>query len=175
MAREREQLPVSPPSVVLGYFGAAVARHPWLVLLSVTGPIALQLATLATGWYMRDFFNLLVLPAGTVSEGVFLRVIVMVGIMLTVAWAARRMRGWSQIYLEVFVMEELMVDAFSGLMRHSYQFFSSQFSGTLTRRISKYRDAFETLYDVLTMSLIPLIVFIGGAAVVLSARNLVEV
>jgi hypothetical protein len=77
MAREREQLPVSPPSVVLGYFGAAVARHPWLVLLSVTGPIALQLATLATGWYMRDFFNLLVLPAGTVSEGVFLRVIVL--------------------------------------------------------------------------------------------------
>jgi ATP-binding cassette subfamily B protein len=173
MAREREQLPVSPPSVVLGYFGAAVARHPWLVLLSVTGPIALQLATLATGWYMRDFFNLLVLPAGTVSEGVFLRVIVLVGIMLTVAWAARRMRGWSQIYLEVSVMEELMVDAFSGLMRHSYQFFSSQFSGTLTRRISKYRDAFETLYDVLTMTLIPLIVFIGGAAVVLSARNLV--
>lgn len=173
MAREREQLPVSPPSVVLGYFGSAVARHPWLVFLSVTGPIALQLATLATGWYMRDFFNLLVLPAGTVSEGVFLRVIVMVGIMLTVAWAARRMRGWSQIYLEVFVMEELMVDAFSGLMRHSYQFFSSQFSGTLTRRISKYRDAFETLYDVLTMTLIPLIVFIGGAAVVLSARNLV--
>jgi ATP-binding cassette subfamily B protein len=122
---------------------------------------------------MRDFFNLLVLPAGTVSEGVFLRVIVLVGIMLTVAWAARRMRGWSQIYLEVSVMEELMVDAFSGLMRHSYQFFSSQFSGTLTRRISKYRDAFETLYDVLTMTLIPLIVFIGGAAVVLSARNLV--
>lgn len=168
----RASLPVSPPSVVLRYFARELAKYPWLVAGTLIGPIGLQLASLATPWYMREFFDLLVEPAGSVPESAFLRLIGIIGILLLVAWAMRRVRGWTQIYLEVRVMQELTLHAFAGLLRHSHQFFASQFSGTLMRRIIKYRDAYETLYDVLTMTLVPLVVYIGGAALVLSVRNM---
>ncbi len=168
----RAPLPVSPPSVVLRYFWRELAKYPWLVSGSLGSAIGLQLAALAAPWYMREFFDLLVEPAGSIPESDFLRLIGIIGALLLVAWAMRRVRGWTQIYLEIGVMQELTLNAFAGLMRHSHQFFSSQFSGTLMRRIVKYRDAFETLYDVLTMTLVPLVVYIVGASIVLSFRNI---
>lgn len=168
----RDTTPVAAPSVVLRRFARGVAQYPWLVLFSLLGPVLLQLVTLATPWYMREFFDLLVLPAGSVPQSAFMRIIGIVAVLLVLAWGARRLRGWSQIYLEIQVMQALVAEAYEGLLRHSHNFFASQFSGTLTRRISKYRDAFETLYDVLTMTLIPLIVFIVGAAIILCMRNL---
>jgi ATP-binding cassette subfamily B protein len=166
------RLPVAPPVTVLRYFSGAVRKHPWLVFFSLLGPIGLQLSVLATPWYLREFINLLVEPAGTIPESTFVHVIIIIAVLMTSAWAMRRLRGWTQIYLEVGVMAELTAGAYAGLLRHSHHFFASQFSGTLTRRITKYRDGFETLYDVLTMTLLPLTIFIGGATLVLGSRNL---
>lgn len=169
----REQIPIAPPQTVLRYFGRALRRHPWLVALSIIGPLGLQLAQLAAPWYLREFFDLLVQPAGSVPERAFISLIIVITALGLASWAMRRLRGWAVTYLETSVMQELIEEAFSGLLRHSHQFFSSQFSGTLTRRVTKYRDAYETLYDVLTMTLLPLMLFIGGAALVLASRNLV--
>ncbi len=169
----REQLPIAPPQTVLRYFFRALKRHPWLVALSIAGPLGLQFAQLASPWFLREFFDLLVEPAGSVPRGQFITLIAIITSLGLASWAMRRVRGWSVTYLETGVMQELVEEAFAGLVRHSYQFFSSQFSGTLTRRVTKYRDAYETLYDVLTMTLLPLIVFIVGASLVLSSRNAV--
>jgi ABC-type multidrug transport system fused ATPase/permease subunit len=147
-----KKLPVAAPPAVLRHFFAGVRKHPWLVLGSLVGPVGLQLSVLATPWYLREFINLLVEPAGTVPESAFVGLIGLIAILMTSAWAMRRLRGWTQIYLEVGVMAELTTAAYAGLLRHSHHFFASQFSGTLTRRITKYRDGFETLYDVLTIS-----------------------
>lgn len=167
-----QKLPVASPITVLRYFARGVQKHPWLVAGTLVGPIGLQMAQLAQPWFLREFFNLLIQPAGSVSESAFVRLISIIGSLMAFAWTMRRLRGRAEIHLESRVMQYLTEHAFEGLMRHSHNFFASQFSGTLTRRVTKFRDAFESLYDVFTMTFIPLVFFVGGAAVIISLRNL---
>lgn len=161
----------APPRAVLRRFLPLAVSNPWLLFLSLAAPVLLQFSTLATPWFLREFFNLLASGATQAGEAQFLRLIAVIAALSLVTWVLRRVRGWSQIYFEVGVMKELLVSAFSYLLDHSNQFFASQFGGTLTRRVSKYKDAFETLFDALTMTFIPLFVFLVGAAVILWLRN----
>lgn len=165
------RLPVASPRIVLRYFGRSLRSHPYLLTGALLAPIGLQLAQLAQPWFLREFFNYLVETPGTVPQATFVQVISIIGFLMFFSWTMRRARGWTMVYVEAQVMEQLTIDAFSGLVRHSHHFFAGQFSGTLTRRITKYRDAFETLFDVLTMTAIPLVFFIGGAAIIMTLRN----
>lgn len=165
------RLPIASPRVVLRYFWRVLRTHPYLLAGALISPIGLQLATLAQPWYLRAFFNYLVETPGSVPQSTFVQLIVTIGLLMLFAWAMRRSRGWTMVYLEAQVMERLTTEAFSGLVRHSHHFFAGQFSGTLTRRITKYRDAFEVLFDVLAMTAIPLFFFIGGAAIIITLRN----
>ncbi|NBV76717.1 ABC transporter ATP-binding protein [bacterium] len=162
---------IAPPQAVLRRYMRASLRYPFLLVGALLAPIGLQLTALATPWYMRHFFNLLAEPVGTVSRGEFLHLIYIIAGISLLGWAMRRWRGWSQVYLEVHVLQNLGQEAFAYLLDHSAHFFSSQFSGTLTRRVTKYKDAFETLFDTLVMTAIPLVVFLLGACIVLFIRN----
>jgi ATP-binding cassette subfamily B protein len=68
-------------------------------------------------------------------------------------------------------MTDLYDSAFDYLIGHSYQFFISHFSGTLTRRVSKYASAFESLMDSIMMEFFPMAVFVVGAVGILFLRN----
>jgi ATP-binding cassette subfamily B protein len=162
---------IAPASAVLRRYIPATLTHPWLfagVLLSTLG---IELGHLATPLFMRSFFNALAQPPGLIAHDLFIKIIVSVGFISFFSWSMRRIRGFSQVYLESSVMSKLSADAFEYLLHHSNHFFSSQFSGTLTRRVAKYKDAFEALFDAFTLTLIPLVIFLGGATVVFFARN----
>ncbi len=70
-------------------------------------------------------------------------------------------------------MRDLYNDAFEKLFRHSHEFFISNFSGTLTRRVGRYARAFENIIDNLLYSLIPTTLFAIGVIGVLTARSFI--
>ncbi len=162
---------IAPPSAVLRRYIPAIFAHPWLFTGVMIATIGIEMGHLATPLYMRSFFNSLAKPPGSVPHGLFIKIILIVGFISFFSWSMRRIRGFSQVYLESSVMSKLSADAFVYLLHHSNHFFASQFSGTLTRRVSKYKDAFETLFDAFTLTLIPLIIFLGGATFVFFTRN----
>jgi ATP-binding cassette subfamily B protein len=162
---------VAPPIEVLRRYVPETLKHPWLLAATLVGSVGIQVASLASPWYMRQFFNLLATTEKAGDRQQFIYLIIMIVIISLAGWAMRRLRGWSQVYLEAMVMNGLSQSAFEYVMQHSAHFFSSQFSGTLTRRISKYKDAYEALFDALTMSFLPLFIFIVGATCVLFIRN----
>ena len=87
------------------------------------------------------------------------------------SWLFRRFRGALMVRLETRVMADLARTAFEGLMRHSYRFFSDNFSGTLVRRVNKFVHAFETVADQIGFNLLQSILIIAGALYVLHGRH----
>jgi ATP-binding cassette subfamily B protein len=150
-----------------------VARqYPALFACGLVGTVVVQAASLLSPIYLRNFFNLLVTYDTSASNIHQLFVIVgIVGAIYLLSWVAQRIQYFSIMYFEVRVMPDLYLNAFDYLLGHSYQFFISQFAGTLTRRVSKFSDSFETLFDTIMMTFLPALLFIVGAVGVLYVHN----
>lgn len=146
------------------------ARYPWLFTAVIAGGMIAQLASLAAPLYLREFID-------TLAEGdasalpALLSLLGLLVLAWVVNWAAERVRYFGTVYLEAHVMPDLMRGAFTHLIEHSYNFFVSQFSGSLTHKVNKFARAYETLFDSIIVNFLPTGLFIMGAIVVLSWRN----
>ncbi len=54
------------------------------------------------------------------------------------------------------IMADLSTSSYQKLIRHSYEFFTNTFVGTVTRRLARFSSSFEGIFDELTYQLIPL-------------------
>ena len=168
-AKETKQ---ARPRAVLSYYGVQIAQHRWLFLVTLLGTIGFQLAELISPLYLKQFFNVLAGYNPTPATVHHLIIIIAIIAFVSVcSWAFRRMQSTAIMYMESTVMTDLYMLAFDYLLHHSYQFFTSQFSGTLTRRVSKFAGAFETIFDSAMMTFLPTALFVLGAVGILFARN----
>jgi ATP-binding cassette, subfamily B, bacterial len=157
---------------VLRTYFQSVKQYPLYIVLVFTGVIGLQVADLAAPWYLKSFFNLLASQtqsAAVVSE--LLSIIVIVALIWLASWAMRRLQDFSNIALESRVMTDLFSNAFEYLIGHSYNFFTSNFAGSLTHRVSKFARAFEVMFDAIVLQFFPTFLFVCGAVAVLYIRN----
>ena len=157
---------------VLRTYYRSVIRYPIFVFLVFVGVIGLQVAELAAPWYLKEFFNVLASQApnaATVTE--LLGIIVIVALIWLASWTMRRLQDFSNVYLESRVMTDLFSKAFEYLIGHSYNFFTSNFAGSLTHRVSKFARAFEVMFDAIVIQFFPTFLFVCGAVTVLYIRN----
>ena len=98
-------------------------------------------------------------------------IVVIIAIAYLVSQAMRRLFDFSLTFLELYVMQDLFEEAFEYLMGHSYSFFVSRFSGSLTHRMTRFARAFESILDSFTVQFIPTALFVVGAVIVLYLRN----
>jgi len=166
-----QQKPVKAGSVFRAYSREA-KHYPWLFIAACVGGIGIQAADLISPLYLRELFNLL--ASHTPDVSVIRELTLIIGMIAVVAlggWLARRIQYYSVLLLEARVMADLYSSAFEYLIRHSHHFFISRFAGTLTRRISKFAAAFETMTDAIIMQFFPTALFAMGAVVILFLRN----
>lgn len=146
-------------------------RYPWLFTAVIVGGAIAQVATLAGPLYLRRFVDTLA-EGNTAATPVLISLLGFIVLSWFINWGAERVRYFSTVYLEAKVMPDLMHGAFSYLIKHSYNFFTSQFAGSLTHKVNKFARAYEMLFDSIIVNFIPTILFVFGAIVVLSIRNL---
>ena len=160
------------PSAVLRVYASYVKRYPWLFAITLLGGTITQIAFLISPLYLKQFFNTLAQgsPDTTMASVLFVP-LGMVALMYTIELIARRMQGWSASTLESRVMGDLFGDTFHYLINHSHNFFSSNFAGSLTHKVSKYARSFEALFDNIAVSFFSTFLFVVGAVVVLFLRN----
>jgi len=147
-------------------------RHRGLFALTFIGAVGIQVTALISPLYLKQFFNLLV--AGSAISGAvhaMIVTIIIIGAISVLSWIFRRMQMYGIINFESRAMTDLYASAFDHLIQHSYQFFSSHFSGTLTRRVSKYAGTFEALMDSIMMEFFPMAIFVVGAIGILFTRS----
>jgi len=84
----------------------------------------------------------------------------------------QRVRMFTLGRLEARAMADLYDKAFSYLIEHSHEFFISNFTGTLTRRVTRYARSFEGVLDNVLMNFFPATLYLLGVVTVLSLRSL---
>lgn len=157
---------------IFGVYKREVFAHPWLLGGVILGTLLMEAADLISPLYLKQFFNSLVLNHAnpTVVHGLFITLGI-IALLALLDWFATRIQVFSIMYLESKIMSKLFAYSFEYLISHSYNFFSNQFAGTLTRRVSKFANAFETLLESIILQFVPTAIFVTGAVIILFIRN----
>lgn len=159
-------------SAVFRAYWRELRRFKGSLALILLGGLIVQSATLVAPLYMRQFFNLL---AGSAPSNETVRLLFgmlfVVTAMWLIEWVGRRIQDTTNAIMEAKVMSNLLTSTFSYLMGHSYNFFVSNFAGSLTHKVSKFGRSFESLFDTIVISFIPTFIFVCGAITVLFIRN----
>jgi len=157
---------------IVRVYGKEVRRNWLLFSLVLLGAIGIQAADLISPLYLRKMFNLL---AGQNTSPAIVQQLIMLVIIIAIIsfaeWLSRRVQVYAIMYFEASVMAGLYLSSFDYLLRHSYQFFASRFGGTLTRKVSKFSAAFESMMDGVMLQFFPTAIFTIGAVVILFLRN----
>ncbi len=158
-------------SVFCAYSKEAL-RHPWLLGGIIVGALGVQIGDLVAPLYLRELFNILAArtPDPAIARQLFILVSI-IGTISFVRWIFRRLLDGSNNHLDSRVMANLYISSFEYLLKHSYRFFVSRFSGTLTRRVSKFAAAFEIMADGIMTQFFPTAFFSIGAVTILFLYN----
>ncbi len=158
---------------VLRAYSSAASAYPRLFSAVVLSTMTIVAGEIAAPLYLRKFVD--VLAGGTAVPHVLTTIAWILGayaLVNLVAWTGQRVRMVTIGRLEARTMADLYDKAFTYLLGHAHEFFISNFTGTLTRRVTRYARSFESVFDNLIMNLFPALLFLVGVVVVLSLRNI---
>ncbi|MES2930342.1 MAG: ABC transporter ATP-binding protein [Patescibacteria group bacterium] len=104
-------------------------------------------------------------PDAILSHALHLVLLVAGGVLLyNVGY---RTGDYMNSYVQSKVMKELNDATFERLLKHSYHFFSNNFSGSLVAKAKRFTKSFETLADVVTYQIFFSVTTIIGISIVL--------
>ena len=157
---------------VLRAYGTATLKYRWSFGGAIVAAIIIEATAVVAPLFLRQFIDMLSggTPTQEVMRGVFVALIFFTSINL-VGWLAQRLRLFVVNRLEARTMVDLYQNAFSYLIGHSHEFFISNFTGTLTRRVTRYARAFEQVFDTIVFDFFPAFIFAVGIISVLSLRS----
>lgn len=154
---------------VLRAYGKVAIAYPGLLSAASLAALTIVAADIVAPLYLKQFVN--VLAAGNTAPNIFNSIVVILGayaFVNFVGWLGQRVRMLTTGRLESHAMADLYDKAFSYLIGHSHEFFISNFTGTLTRRVTRYARSFESVLDNMLLNLFPAFLFLIGVVTVLS-------
>ncbi len=153
---------------LLSIYSRAALRYPWHLVLVLVGVLGMQLANIITPLYVRQLFNIIshTTPTPELTSQLF-GIIGAFALWWGVYWVANRLEHFTAVYLVSRVMADITRQAFEYLLKHSYNFFISNFAGSLTHKVNTFSRSFQTIYEVFFLTFLPTILFIIGAVIVL--------
>lgn len=158
---------------VLRAYGKAALKYPWLLSATLFAVLLIEGSGVFAPLYLRQFVN--VLAEGRDAPHVIESIVWILVLYLSFnfsGWLGQRIRMLTLGRMEARAMADLFDQAFDYLLGHSHEFFISNFTGTLTRRVTRYARAFEQVLDNILMNMFPASVFLIGIVVVLSLSNI---
>jgi ATP-binding cassette, subfamily B, bacterial len=169
---QQEKRKPARAGAVLRAYGGAAARYPLLLASGVIGVIIIEAANISAPLLLRQFIDALARgPAFPgVSDALFRTLLFFAAVSLG-GWLGQRLRAFSTTRVEARAMADLSNGAFGYLLGHSHEFFISNFTGTLTRRVTRYARSFEQVADNILFNFFPAFLFSAGVIIVLWQRN----
>ena len=157
--------------VLKAYFWASWKYPVMFIAVYALGALV-QAADVAAPWYLGQFIDALTKSTpGAAVVHTLLVLLVLFGTMRLLVWAGLQSQFTVLNRFEVKVMANLANSAFDYLMGHSHDYFQSNFTGTLVRRVTRYTRAYEQIFDTLLFNFFATFLFAGGVIAVLWYKN----
>lgn len=171
MEKPEEKRPVRALPVLRAY-GKAAGKYPGLAVAIIAGAVIIEGAALAAPLALKRFIDTLSSTAPSeAAVSLLFGILGLFALINFIGWIGHRIRMLSIMRMESRVMADLSNQAFRYLLRHSHDFFVSNFAGSLTRRVNRYARAFEQVLDTVMFSFFSTGVFAAGAILVLFGRS----
>jgi len=151
-----------------------VMRYRTMAMVLLIATVAANILDLITPIFYKRFFDILAHSSFAPDDS---KVQLLIGILVSVLmitlinWACSRVSAFINVHLEPHVMVDLERTSFHHLLRHSYQFFTDNFAGSLVRRIHRLSRAFEEIFDIFKESFLALFITIIGIIIVVYQRS----
>jgi ATP-binding cassette subfamily B protein len=169
--QQKESKNVAPTGAVVKAYWQHILTYRWYVVISFAAIFFIQAGSVIGPLFLRQLVNML--ASGVSADTVRLGMWALVGytaIQFSV-WALWRVEMVSSTQVCAKIMADLSKEAFAYLMHHSYQFFTNSFAGALTRRVNRYSDAFNRLWDSIMTSVLGALLYTLGIIGVLWFQN----
>jgi ATP-binding cassette subfamily B protein len=144
--------------------------HWFLGLIMLAGWIIATLAqSIIIPIYYKQFFDVLAKadPSSNDTFTILTSIIFTILLINAAVWIGFRMAGFGQNYFLVKVGKRILDRGFGYLIRHSFTFFSSNFSGAIVQRVNRFHQSFSRIIDTLYGDVVPMTVRIVAATIVL--------
>lgn len=152
-------------------FYQKIKRHRILTAVLVVSAISIPIFQIIPSIYYRKFFDILTEPiSDTVAQNLLTTLLIIIGLH-SVSWGLYRVFFHTIAYWQPKIMAELTADCYAYVMRHSLEFFSNNFVGSLVRKIQRFSRTFEVITDKFLFDIIRLIVGIPTMIVFLWLVN----
>ncbi len=165
--QQKDEKKVAPAGAVVKAYWKHIVAYKWYALTSFVCIIFIQAGSVIAPLFLRQLINTITIGVSPseVQAGIW----ALTGYSITqgVVWALWRVEMFSGTQICARVMADLSKEAFAYLMHHSYQFFTNSFAGALTRRVSRYSDAFNKLWDSTIESVLGAVLYTLGIISVL--------
>lgn len=170
--KKEEKKKLATAGAVLRAYWREVTRYPYYFAGVVAFTVGLQATSLISPLFMRQFFNQLqTLSPGGAGVHALIGTLFLIALTWGFDWIFYQLERISNQGIESRVMERLYTESFEYLMRHSHNFFTSNFAGSLVHKTGRYARSFEVLFDTIVTQFLPTTLFILGATVILFIRN----
>ncbi len=154
---------------ILKTFWKAGGPYKWLLFTVVFSIIVVNIAEVITPLYYKRFFDTVIAATDRLSTSESLiRIIFIIFGLNGIIWLGYRIATFVENKFLTAVSATLRQNAFEYLLRHSYSFFSNNFTGSLVQRVNRLARSFDRLSDKIIWNVIPLLVKIVGVGIVLS-------
>lgn len=154
--------------LTLRFYSKYVRRHWVLALVALIGAMGGAAGTMILPFFFKDFVD--ALNAGETEQ--LVPILMMITGVSLVEFAFWRMSFYCMASFEATGMKEIADDCFEYLHKHSFNFFSNQFVGSLVKRAGRMARSFEDILDRIYYDFTTLAVRISIAIVVFFSIDL---
>jgi ATP-binding cassette, subfamily B, bacterial len=152
----------------LKIFWHHVKLHKFALGLTMFGIVGGTIVDLFNPVLAKKLFDNL--ASGVPYQSLF-RIALSIFAVQGLVWFLWRIGTFANTHYQLGVKTDLIQTCFNYIHKHSFKFFSNNFTGSLVRKVSKYDSAFENLSDQLQWSLIPAAIRIIGICLIVYFVN----
>lgn len=133
-----------------------------------------SVATLVFPIYYTKIVDIIQVSAANRMEVVpaLMGILVIMAIIELCHILGRRGVGFGMVTLEPKVMRRIFQQCFAYIHKHSYKFFTNNFSGSLVKKINKLAFSYETVVDNFVFNIIRLVMFLPFIIVVVIRQDM---
>ena len=153
--------------VVLKYLWRAVSPQKWAVYFTISAFLVTNVISILIPLIYKKFFDILVQDGDKLLlSPSLIKLILYIFFLHCVVWVFFRVGMLTLNKLESRTMARIRQMSFDYMLKHSYSFYTNNFTGSLVQKVSRFSRSFERLYDMLVFNVIPLVIHATGVIIV---------